>query len=206
VPPENREPFFEPSEWKALAVFRPREWLGWWRTEPLFSKVVAVALVALGAYALYSVTRGDARTGWFLVATVAGLALILFVLAPLFYVIVAALRWVLRSVGVASWWRRVRKDVLAFGRFLFWVGVAALVLVGLWPYLSLDPVRSWYALTGKVSVEQVEMAKKPHDCEFMTAPIGVKHCHYAATAVILTGTDAPDGKRAVVVTYERVEE
>jgi len=204
--PLERQPFFTPSEWQHLAVFRPREWRGWWRTEPLFSKIVVAALVALGAYALYDVARGDARTGWFLVATVAALVLILFVLAPLFYLIVAALRWVLRAVGVASWWRRARKDVLEVGRFLFWVGVAALVLVGLWPYLSLDPVRSWYALTGKVPVEQVEMAKKPHDCEFMTAPIGDKRCHYDAKVVVLKGEDAPDGKRYLYVTYEKVEE
>jgi hypothetical protein len=49
MPAENREPFFKPHEWKALAVFRPREWRGWLSTEPLFSKTVAGLLIAVAA-------------------------------------------------------------------------------------------------------------------------------------------------------------
>ena len=206
MPFENRKPFFKPDEWAALAVFRPREWRGWWRTEPLSSKIVIALLVALGAYGLYDVGWGDNRAGWFLVAAVAGLALILFVLVPLLHLIVAAVRWVLRVIGVVSWWRRVRKDVLAVGKAVLWVGVAGWVLAVAWPYISLDPVKSWYALTREVPLERVDVAKKPHDCEFLTAPIGVKHCHYDAKILILKGTDSPDGKRYLFVTYERVEE
>ena len=163
--------------------------------------------MALGVYGLYDVAWGDNRAGWFLVATVAGLALILFVFVPLLHVIVAAVRWVLRAIGVASWWRRVHRDVLAVGKVVFWVGVAGWVLAVAWPYFSVvDPVRSWYALARGVPVAQVAVAKKPHDCEFMTAPIGVKHCHYDATVVVVKGTDSSNGKRYLFVTYERVEE
>jgi uncharacterized membrane protein len=207
VPPDNREPFFTPTEWQHLAVFRPREWRGWWRTQSFLTKIAVVFFVALGALGLYSVARGDAQTGWFLIATVAALVLILFVFFPLIYVIVAAVRWVLRATGVASWWRRVRERALETGKVVFWVGVAVWLLAAAWPYFSVaHPVGSWYALTQGVPVERVSVEQVPHDCEFLTAPMGSKHCHYDAKIITLKGADTPDGKRSLVVTYERVEE
>jgi len=80
------------------------------------------------------------------------------------------------------------------------------MLIGMWPYLSLDPARSWYAFSNKVPVEQVEIEKQPHDCEFDTAPLGSKHCHYDANNAILQAAESTDGKKHVLVTYVKVED
>lgn len=200
------EPFFKPDEWKALAIFRPREWRDWWTTEPPVSKIVVGCLVALGAVGLFDVARGYTGIGWFLVAAVAGLALILFVLYPLFYLPIATVRWVFRVTGIAAWWKKSGENVIAFGKFLFWLAITGVILNALWPYLSTDTTRSWYALTNKVPVERVTVEKMPHDCEFETAPLGSKHCHYAAEVIVLQGADTPDGKKSIVVSYEKVED
>jgi hypothetical protein len=48
---------------------------------------------------------------------------------------------------------------------------------------------------------------KPHDCEFLSAPMGEKHCHYDRKVVVIT-PDPPAGieKKSVYVSWERVEE
>ena len=104
---------------------------------------------------------------------------------------------------MAAVWRKVRNDVLNVGKALLWIGFIALILVTFWPYLSLDPVKSWYAFTNKVPVNRIEEVKKPHDCEFATAPIGSKHCHYDATVAVWKDDE---GKRSLLIAYERVED
>jgi hypothetical protein len=80
------------------------------------------------------------------------------------------------------------------------------MLAGLWPYLSSDFVKSWYALMNRVPVERVEIEKKPHDCEFDTAPLGSKNCHYKAQVFVSNATDSPDRKKSLLVTYEKIQE
>ena len=36
----------------------------------------------------------------------------------------------------------------------------------------------WYAMQNDVPSERVYIQRKPHDCEWMSAPLGDKHCHY----------------------------
>jgi hypothetical protein len=74
------------------------------------------------------------------------------------------------------------------------------------PYLSAGPVKSWYALNNGVPVERVQVEKKPHDCEYDTAPIGSKHCHYDAKVSVWKGTDSPGGMDYLLVSFERIEE
>src|SRR5438309_693744 len=93
-----------------------------------------------------------------------------------------------RAVGVLvySEWACIEH---ALAKVVLWVGIILSILFGLWPYLSLHPVKSWYALTHEVPVDRVEVEKSPHDCEFLTAPVGEKHCHYDAKVFSLsTGT------------------
>lgn len=55
----------------------------------------------------------------------------------------------------------------------FWVAVAGgILLYAFWDTKLVMAVRL------NVDSEHLEIAPKPHDCEFMTAPIGDKHCHY----------------------------
>jgi hypothetical protein len=42
-----------------------------------------------------------------------------------------------------------------------------------------------YAAQYQVSTNAVHKADEPHDCSFMTAPLGEKHCHYDATVSTL---------------------
>jgi hypothetical protein len=103
-------------------------------------------------------------------------------------------------------WRRDAKLIL-IGCVGFVVAVILVNLLSpLSPYLSAGPVRSWYALTNDIPVEHVMLTKKPHDCEFETAPIGSKHCHYDAKVSVWKGTDTPDGRDYLWVSYERIEE
>jgi hypothetical protein len=64
-----------------------------------------------------------------------------------------------------------------------------------------------YAMQYSVSVDQVHIADKPHDCAFIAAPIGNKYCHYERT--ILRSDDVRAGVTThddVYVEYTRVED
>jgi hypothetical protein len=74
-------------------------------------------------------------------------------------------------------------------------------LVGFW-LISL-PGQIWhakwrYAFSYGVSSEKVLVAKQPHDCAFLAAPLGTKYCHYKRLVYgyntagdLLAGDDAP---------------
>jgi hypothetical protein len=91
--------------------------------------------------------------------------------------------------------------------------------------------RARYAMQYGVAYDRVYKSNKPHDCDFLAAPIGEKNCHYDAdaqkqsvrTAVSTTGNPIvsyDDGKNwylndsnppakpeaSVTVTWQKVEE
>jgi hypothetical protein len=200
---QDREPFLSPAERKLMVLFRPREWRRWWSTEPLLTKVMATILLIVLGWGMFELLQGNAETGKLLIALV-GLLFGCVVFVPFAALFVASARWILRESGLLAIWIRVRKEVLTIGRVVLWTGIIGLILVALWPYLSFDPVKSWYALTHKVPVERVEVEKKPHDCEFNTAPIGSKNCHYDAKVFVTKGSDSSDAERSLLVTYEKV--
>ena len=220
---EDREPFFTPGELKGTVLLRPTAWREWWTTEPLTTKLVAFVLSGLAVYGVFAVLRGDGQLGWPLVA-VLGIPLSFAFFISFANVSVAGLRWVLRRIGVAAVWRKVReglvavwlkvrKVVLPVGRAVLataqaavWIGAAVWIVAAQWAYLSLDPIKSWYALLNRVPVDRVEIQKKPHDCEFETSPLGSKHCHYDAKPFVLQGADTSDGQRSLLVSYEKVED
>ena len=45
--------------------------------------------------------------------------------------------------------------------------------------------RIWYGMANHVVSRNVSLTPKPHDCEFLTAPIGEKHCHYEASVAVI---------------------
>jgi hypothetical protein len=40
----------------------------------------------------------------------------------------------------------------------------------------------WYSIKYHVPVDRISIGKKPHDCDFWSAPIGRKNCHYEEQA------------------------
>ncbi len=48
------------------------------------------------------------------------------------------------------------------------------------------------------NVNAVRMLPQPHDCDFLTAPIGSKHCHYEAQVEVLEAADERPSKQVVV--------
>jgi hypothetical protein len=94
-------------------------------------------------------------------------------------------------------------DIQALAKAALWIGLIGLLLFAVRQYLSFDLTKTYFALANKVPVERVKIEKKPHDCEFDTAPIGSKNCHYDAKVFIFKDGD---GKRSLDVSYERVED
>jgi hypothetical protein len=69
--------------------------------------------------------------------------------------------------------------VKGIGGHLFGWGLSA--LVGVWLITSAENLwhAEWrYAQTYGVSSDKVQIAKEPHDCDFIAAPLGAKYCHY----------------------------
>jgi hypothetical protein len=107
---------------------------------------------------------------------------------------------------------------------LFW-----LLPLGGYPAVWLFPSSEWanrwrYAFDDDINGAMVAVTPVPHDCEFLTAPMGSKHCHYGKAVVIVrvrtgeTGrvvsydegktwavADAAD-KRGVFVTWNKIED
>jgi hypothetical protein len=61
------------------------------------------------------------------------------------------------------------------------IAVVGAFVIGWWT--DADWFLKWlYAGKFNVTMEQVTVAKKPHDCDFMQAPMGSKNCHYIQRA------------------------
>jgi hypothetical protein len=190
---QDRVPFFTPEQSKALAVFRKNEWRKWWNTKPLASKIVSAVFVgALPISGGYELLRGNHDAGVILFGT-SGVLVGVLLLSALANVLAASIGWVLRKSGIAAFWSRIRDRVVSAFVALFWIFLSIIILVAIWPYLSLDPVKSWYALKNAVPVQRVEIDKKPHDCEFTTAPLGHKNCHYDPVIAKIMWSTSPSG-------------
>lgn len=113
------------------------------------------------------------------------------------------------------------------------LGYVVLVMIGIWlggyPAMWLFPSSEWaiqwrYALVPDLDGAIITATPLPHDCEFLTAPLGSKHCHYEKTVftVRIRSRDSrrlvsyDDGKtwspaettdkRAVFVAWNKVED
>lgn len=74
--------------------------------------------------------------------------------------------------------------VAVIGVIIQFGGRAALLLTdeGRWAYLWRYNSESGL---GDLSLGDITVQPKPHDCEFLSAPMGAKHCHYEAQVVTL---------------------
>jgi hypothetical protein len=70
---------------------------------------------------------------------------------------------------------------------------------------ALPNTRIWYSIKYNVPRDEVTIAHKPPDCDWMHAPIGDKACHYKRS--ITPFTDEADGRiTSVLVAWEKVED
>jgi hypothetical protein len=189
----DHQPFFTPTELKTLILWRPQKWRQWWSAEPAITKIFVAGLALLLAVGIYEHIRGNFDVSAVIFVTLCALAGVL-VLSSVGMIVGAALRYVFRRSGIAAFWQKIRKPVLGTLKVIFWAGFGILCLVDAWPYLSLDPVKSWYAIKHKVPSERVHVNEEPHDCEFLTAPLGSKNCHYVGAGYVWRDED---GKKSL---------
>jgi hypothetical protein len=66
--------------------------------------------------------------------------------------------------------------------------MASAWMLGAWVAIWIAPESEWayewryaYSLDSEdtyLAGAEIHIVRKPHDCEFMTSPLGAKHCHY----------------------------
>lgn len=61
--------------------------------------------------------------------------------------------------------------------------VIMIVMAGAWAIFG--PIEDQLMSKYSLQVEHVQVAKKPNDCKFETAPLGQKNCHYEKRVVLL---------------------
>jgi hypothetical protein len=59
-----------------------------------------------------------------------------------------------------------------------WVWLLIIVAVIVYFGGLFDSKWWWYSFDRSISKEKITIESKPHDCEFLTAPVGRKNCHY----------------------------
>jgi hypothetical protein len=84
----------------------------------------------------------------------------------------------------------------------FLLRVLGLVVLGLvvWVFL---PAKTKYALEYETDSSNVIVEAKPHNCDWETAPLGAKNCHYEKNVII--SKDAT-GKNNVYVTWDNLKD
>jgi hypothetical protein len=62
--------------------------------------------------------------------------------------------------------------------------------------------QQWYAMQNNIPVDRVSVQPKPHDCEFIKAPLGDKNCHFDRVVTRLQDKDGP----YLIVSWSRVND
>ena len=76
---------------------------------------------------------------------------------------------------------------------------------GGWSFGDLQPEnRLGYAFEYFVAPEKVDVEPKPHDCEFMNAPVGDKSCHFDKEVDVVRNERGEVTN--VIVTWNKVQE
>ena len=98
---------------------------------------------------------------------------------------------------------KAKSDLKMVGR---WV-LALFLIVSVATYLVKFGIsyRGWIAFSNSIAIEDVLMEPKPHDCEWGSAPLGSKHCHYDSHVSEVDGK-VSDSKIKIVVAWEKVSE
>lgn len=66
----------------------------------------------------------------------------------------------------------------------------------------------WVAFTHNVALENVYVPPEPHDCDWDTAPLGSKHCHYKSEVMQTygQGNHVDDSKIKFAVDWQKIED
>jgi hypothetical protein len=72
---------------------------------------------------------------------------------------------------------------------LFWLAVVGTGIYVYWFGFN----ETWYAWQYDVATSNVKVAAKPKDCDFISAPLGAKNCHYEPTVYVLNADGATIG-------------
>jgi len=75
-----------------------------------------------------------------------------------------------------------------------WIGLAFMVWAVPWCWDAAWHSKWRYAFEYGVNTSQIEISKKPHDCEFLTAPVGEKHCDYEVDVSTLSWATSTTGQ------------
>jgi hypothetical protein len=82
-------------------------------------------------------------------------------------------------------------------------GFQAIIYINSYEMRQEYEIRQEYAKQCGVPVNAVTIEKEPHDCEFLSAPMGSKHCHYVGHSEKRTSYSNQD---YVVVWWEKKQD
>ena len=126
-------------------------------------------------------------------------------------------RLLANQTGYEKLYAEVKAVFRSILMFLWWSTVAVVLFVlGLWIVSSTD-TRIGLRIKYDLDDSHVFMDKKPHDCEWASAPLGDKHCHYemvVAPQMVYTGEEPvtfPDNLtvnnvKSVTVTWNKIQD
>jgi hypothetical protein len=205
----DHQPFFTPDELRSISIFRPSKWRDLCRSEPASTWLLVAIIVLATLFGIYETYWGDPAVGKSLVIVSAAVVGVIGLLAPVASVVIACVRYPLRKTRIAIGWKRVEDTVIRTVKAIFWTGLVLLMLTQFGPYVPLalsHPSIAWRAFQRNIPPDRVTLAKRPHDCDFDTAPLGNKNCHYDTKIITLSSAETADAKPGLFVEYEKVDD
>ena len=108
-----------------------------------------------------------------------------------------------RKAATAAPTKSAKEKAASFGYgLLFWLALGLLYAAGgyaaEWMFPESELATKWrYSLDTDLEDAVYVFHKHPHDCEFLSAPIGSKHCHYDKEVTFIRVRNSQSGGRAV---------
>jgi len=179
-------------------------WAGFTRGDRIVLLVAELAVFA-ACIALFvtSTPAGDDTV------TVAGIALFVF-LALQFVLLLIILSLAAsrkhKTLALAKPAVSTKQKATSWGYgLLFWLACGVVYMVGgyaaEWTFPDSELATKWrYGLDDDLKNAEYVMPRRPHDCEFMTAPLGAKHCHYDKEIATVRVRKAQSGAR--IISYD----
>lgn len=113
-----------------------------------------------------------------------------------------------------AWLQRTAFRIRLLGKWLSYIvgGLFVLASLALVLPLIIQEGAMWlfpqstfgYAMRYELPDNKVVIERQPHDCEWDSAPIGSKHCHYEK--IVQTETDQNGKVTAVYVNWQKVQD